>query len=50
MNIQDLKTRHMNNNLSKSHVIAFLGIWGVFTVLTFLIADAGVDQGSGHEV
>lgn len=38
----------MKNNLTKVHAIVFVGMLVVFTILTFLITNAGVDKGSEH--
>lgn len=36
------------NNLTKSYLIVFGVILAVFTILTFLITDAGLDDGPRH--
>ena len=38
----------MRNNLTKAHVIVFVGMLVVFTILTFLITNAGIDDRSQH--
>jgi len=39
---------YLKNNLTRSHVIVFVCMLGVFTILTFWITNAGVDRGSEH--
>lgn len=36
------------NNFSANHVFAFLALLAVFTVLTFVITNAGVDNNPDH--
>jgi len=38
----------MKNNLTRIHIAVFTAIWASFTVLTFLVTNAGVDKGSEH--
>jgi len=40
--------RYVKNNLTKAHLIVFVAMLVVFTVLTFLITNAGVDDGAEH--
>ncbi len=40
--------RYLKNGLTKSHLITFVVMLGVFTILTFLISNAGVDRGVDH--
>lgn len=40
--------RHWNNNLTKTHVMVFACLLVIFSILTFLITNAGVDKGSEH--
>lgn len=42
------KRRFLQNHFGKSQLLALLGTWAVFTVLTFLIADGGIDRGRDH--
>lgn len=36
--------RIFKNHFTRHHLLVFLGIWLSFTVLTFWIADRGIDQ------
>ena len=40
--------RWFRNNLTANHVFAFLALLAVFTVLTFVITNAGVDNDPNH--
>ena len=37
--------RYIKNNMTKAHLFCFVGMLGVFSVLTFLATNAGVDDG-----
>jgi len=39
----------LSNNLTKTHVMVFLCLLLIFSVLTFLITNAGVDEASEHD-
>ena len=39
---------YLKNNLTKFHLITFVVMLGVFTLLTFLITNAGIDKGEEH--
>ena len=39
----------MHNNLTRTHAILFAALLALFTVLTYLITDAGVDGGPEHD-
>jgi len=39
---------YLKNNLTKFHLITFVVMLGVFTLLTFLITNAGGDKGEEH--
>jgi len=38
----------MKHNLTRTHGIVLLALFVAFTVLTFLVTNAGVDKGSDH--
>ena len=40
--------RYFKNGLTKWHLITFVVMLGVFMILTFLITNAGVDEGLDH--
>jgi len=40
--------RYVKNNLTKAHWVVFVAMLVVFTVLTFLMTNAGVDKGADH--
>ena len=41
--------RHWRNNLTKAHLMVFACLLLIFSILTFLITNAGVDRGSEHD-
>ena len=42
--------KHWSNNLTKLHAIVFAGLLGIFSISTFLITNAGLDNGPEHNV
>lgn len=44
-----MSTRCFANNLTKPHARVFAGLLAVFSTLTFLITDGGLNQGPGHD-
>lgn len=40
--------RYIRNNLTRAHGIVFAVLWIMFSILTFLITNAGVDEGAEH--
>lgn len=41
---------YVNNKLTRAHAVVFAFMLLVFSVLTFLITNAGVDQGAEHNI
>ena len=41
--------RYLKNCVTKSHLITFVVMLAVFTILTFLITNAGLDPGPDHD-
>lgn len=41
--------RYLTNNLTRWHAVLLAGLLLVFTLLTFLITDTGLDQGPEHQ-
>jgi len=41
---------HLKNNFTKIHLTIFISIIGIFTILTFLASNAGIDNGGNHNI
>ena len=42
-------TWFFRNGFGTAHFLVFLAVWGLFTALTYYIADMGVDDGPDHD-
>jgi hypothetical protein len=40
---------HWQNNFTKTHLIVFACLLVIFSILTYLIGDARIDQGPEHD-